>query len=409
MKKKIIVVGAGPAGTMAAIQASNLGHKVTIFESMPKIARKLGISGKGRGNLTNSCEYKRFLTRFNNKGRFLKSTFKTFFNKELIVFFERIGVKTMEERGGRVFVASGRATDAVAALHKCLVQKNVDIRFNAPVKELIIENKHCVGVVSNGRRYKSDAVILATGGKSYPKTGSTGDGYFITENVGHSIAPLSPGLVPLICKEDLSTVKTVRLRNVKAALWVDGKKVGEKLGEVNFLDGELCGPAVIFLSKVAAIAMKKGKSCMVTLDLKPGLTHEQLNLRLLRDIKKKNLETLYSLMRGFLPKDFCNYFLNRIDLNSRDMISQLSKPNRMKIRRLLKELSFEISGHGGWDKAIVTSGGVKTTEVCPLTMRSKLIRNLYICGELLDIDACTGGYNLQAAFSTGYMAANNLH
>lgn len=406
-KKNIIIVGAGPAGLMAAITAGRKGHHVQVFEAMPKPARKLGISGKGRGNLTNTCNYKEFLKHFNNDGRFLKTAFKKFFNKELVEFFKELGVETTEERGGRVFVASGKALDAVIALHNAALALGIVLRQNYAVTSLIIASGACVGVQCGPQAHYADAVILATGGKSYPRTGSTGDGYAFAEQAGHRITPLHPSLIALKCDKDLATLKTVALRNIRAELRLDGKKAAEEFGEMNFLDGELAGPVVITLSRRAVPALAAGQACAIFVDLKPALNHEQLDARILKDMEAKKQENALSLMRGFLPRELCGYFLRELGMSGRESVQSIKKETRTKIRNLLKELVFKVVGHAGWDKAIVTAGGVDTSEVSPLNMESKLVKNLYICGELLDIDADTGGFNLQAAFSTGRLAIEN--
>lgn len=317
-KKTIIIVGAGPAGLMAALTAANNGHQVQIFEAMPKPARKLGISGKGRGNLTNTCNYKEFLKHFNNDGRFLKTAFKNFFNKELVEFFKNLGVETTEERGGRVFVASGKALDAVIALHNAVLAKGIVLRVNYPVTSLLIASGVCVGVQCGAQAHYADAVILATGGKSYPRTGSTGDGYAFAKQAGHSITPLHPSLVSLKCDKDLSALKAVALRNIRVELRLDGKKVAEEFGEMNFLDGELAGPVVITLSRRAVPALDAGQSCALFVDLKPALSHEQLDARLLKDMEAKKLEDALSLMRGFLPRELCGYFLRELGMSGRE-------------------------------------------------------------------------------------------
>ena len=406
IKKSLIVVGAGPAGLIAAITAADAGQVVTIFESMPKPARKLGISGKGRGNVTNTASYDKFLLHFNNRGRFLKTAFKKFFNKELVEFLAKEGLPTTEERGGRVFTSSGKATDIVNCLHKAVLKRGIKLMLGTPVKELLIKDGKCIGVSTGTIKYYASNVIIATGGLSYPGTGSTGDGLRFAKNCGHEIIKPLPSLCGLKPKIPLpGYLEGVAPRNINAQLFIDGKKTAEEFGEMLFQDGYLAGPVIITLSRLAVPALDKKCKCEILIDLKPALDHQKLDKRLLRDIQEKKDQRFVDIIGGLLPNGLRQYCIKSLKLNTTVKADQTTAETRKNLRIWLKELKFEIIGHAPWEQAIVTAGGVSTKDINPTTMESRKIKNLYFAGEIIDIDADTGGFNLQAAFSTGYLAA----
>lgn len=405
IRKSVIVIGAGPAGLMAAITAADAGYVVTVFESMPKPLRKLGISGKGRGNLTNTCSYDQFLMHFNNRGRFLKTAFKKFFNTDLVAFLKKEGLETNEERGGRVFTASGHATDAVNCLHKAALKRGITIKTGTPVKELLIKDGVCTGVSTGSLKFYASKIVLATGGLSYPATGSTGDGLKFAKALGHTIVKPLPSLCGLKPSETLPPyLEGVNPRNIGVQLFIDGKKAGEEFGEMLFQDGYLAGPVMITLSRIAVPALDKGSKCEVVIDLKPALDHQKLDARLLRDIAEKKDGRFIDIVGGLLPGGLRQYCIKSLRLNTTCKADQAKAEDRKKLRMWLKELKFEIVGHAPWEQAIVTAGGISTKEIDPTTMESKLVKNLFFAGEIIDIDADTGGFNLQAAFSTGYLA-----
>lgn len=409
IRKTLIVVGAGPAGLIAAITAADAGYEVTIFESMTKPARKLGISGKGRGNVTNTAPYDQFLAHFNNRGRFLKTAFKKFFNTDLVAFLAKEGLQTKEERGGRVFTASDRATDIVDCLHKAVLRRGISLKLGTPVRDLLIKDGICQGVTTGTYKFYANAVILATGGLSYPATGSTGDGLKFAKNLGHSIVKPLPSLCGLKPSEALPPyLEGVNPRNIGVQLYVDGKKVAEEFGEMLFQDGYLAGPVMITLSRLAVPALDKGQKCHVLIDLKPALDHQKLDNRLLRDIAEKKDGRFIDIVGGLLPGGLRQYCIKSLRLNTTCKADQAKAEDRKKLRMWLKELRFDVVGHASWNQAIVTAGGISTKEIDPTTMESKLIKNLYFAGEIMDIDADTGGFNLQAAFSTGYLAATAI-
>lgn len=401
----LLIIGAGPAGLMAAIKAADEGLRVTVLESMPRPARKLGISGKGRGNLTNTAGFNDFLKHFNNCGRFLKSAFKTFFNTELVAFLNSEGLQTVEERGGRVFVASGKATEAVACLHKAIEKRRVKLLTSCPATDLIVENGCCLGAVAGGKRILARATLLATGGRSYPLTGSTGAGLDLAKRYGHEIITTLPSLVALKPTTPLPAgIEGITLRNVSAELRVNGKKTAAEFGEMTFLDGCLAGPIIITLSRTAVPALHQQQSCEISVDLKPALDHAKLDRRILRDMEENHSARLEEIIGKLLPAGMRQFCLQQLNLNPGLKIAQVTAEQRRLLRNWLKELKFPINGFGPWEQAIVTSGGISTRQINPATLESKVLKNLYFAGEIIDIDADTGGYNLQAAFSTGWLA-----
>ena len=413
IKPRIIVVGGGAAGLMAAGTAAKAGARVLLLEKMKQPGRKLAITGKGRCNLTNSAEISDSIAHFGSNGRFLRQAFHRFFNHDLIEFFAANGLKTVTERGGRVFPANGKAPEVVKALRSWLNKKDATVRLSSPVEELIVEDNQIVGVVAAGEKFSAAAVILATGGASYPLTGSTGDGYRLAESVDHNIIPIRPALVPLICtpaenstskKFDLGRLAGLSLRNVAVRLLINNKKVREVFGELLFTEDGISGPAVLTLSGAAVDALKNQDEVCFSLDLKPALDEKKLEARLLRDLQSRGKESLDSLLRGMLPKEMVAFCLDINEISPQRQGHQVTAKERKRLRAWLKDCRLPISGHRPLAEAIITAGGIDTKEIDPKTMASCRIKNLFFAGELLNIQADTGGYNLQAAFSTGYLA-----
>ena len=423
LKPSIIVVGAGAAGLMAAGRAAELGARVVLLEHKNKPGRKLAITGKGRCNLTNSATLPEFLKHFHPDGRFLRQAFSLFFAGDTMDFFKYHNVPVIVERGGRVFPASGKAPDVVKAMLRWNDSVGVELCGNTTVDSLIVESgeikKVCVYRTSdhNGRvvkdkssslSLKADMVILATGGISYPATGSTGDGYRLAESVGHSIIPARPALVPLetACQRT-KRLNNLVLKNVAVKTWIDGKKRNEAFGEMVFTDFGLSGPIVLSLSNEIVNALIDGKRCSITIDLKPALDHKKLDSRLIRDFKRDNKKQFQSILKKLLPGKMIDFCLDESGIPPHKTGNCISADERKKLRLWLKELRFEISGYRPFSEAIITAGGVNLREVNPKTMKSRKINNLYFAGEMLDIQADTGGYNLQSAFSTGRLAAES--
>ncbi len=405
MIKRVIVIGGGAAGLMAAGTAAENGANVLLFEKMATPARKIRITGKGRCNLSNSAELPDFIKHFGPGGRFLRQSFGQYFTGDLVNFFETRGLPVQYERGGRIFPRGNDAPAVARLMVDWVEQRGVELITSSPVDKILIKGGMVRGVLSRGKEITAESVILATGGKSYPRTGSTGDGYRLAKELGHTVEPQLPGLVSL--KTDRLVVRGLaglNLRNVNARLFIDGKRKGQEFGELTFTTKGLGGPIIITLSGMAVEAMQQGKKVKIHLDLKPALDDAKLDARLLRDFEQRRKEEMASVLRGLLPRPLIFHCLQAAGINAEQLAGTMSSKQRRNLRIWLKDLRFDIIGHGSWEEAIVTVGGVRTKEINPNTMESRLIKNLYIVGEVLDLQADTGGFNLQAAFSTGWVA-----
>ena len=403
-----IVAGGGPAGLIAAGKAAEAGIKTLLLEKMNRPGLKLCITGKGRCNITNVAELHEFIDHFGKTGPFLRQAFSVFFTPELMSFFNNLGLKLITERGGRVFPGSSKASDVYNVLIKWVKKNGAEIRNSSKVDRLLIEDLAINGVVSNGRPIKCDAVILATGGASYPATGSTGDGYRLAEGAGHSIIPIRPHLVPLETSGDISAKMTgLNLRNINTCLIINGKRFKKYFGEVLFTDFGVTGPAILTLSGYAVDAMNNGGKAILSLDLKPALDENKLDARLLRDIASRSREPVNSFLRGLIPGKMVSVFTELAGISSDRTAGSIKAPERRRLKTLLKDFRLELTGHRPFSEAIITAGGVNTKEIYPKTMESRIIRGLYMAGEVLDLQADTGGYNLQASFSTGWVAGKS--
>lgn len=395
---------------MAAGQAAEAGAEVTLIEKMKMAGRKICISGKGRCNLTNTLELRDFINHFGRNGRFLHQPFNHFFSGELISFFTRLDLETVRERGGRIFPKSGKALEVFLVLQNWLKECGVRLVTSSPVDKLLVQNKTIVGVESKGKRYPCDAAIIATGGASYPRTGSTGDGFRLTATIGHRIIPPRPALVPLEIADgkskNISELAGLTLRNVAVSLFIGVKKSGTFLGELTFMEYGVSGPIILTMSAriVDALRAEKKETVNLVIDLKPALNEKKLDARLCRDFEKRCHEPLSSVLRGLLPQELIDLCLRESRLDQELTAGQVRAEQRKRLRYWLKNFSLTINGYRNFDEAIVTAGGVDLREVNPRTMESKIIKGLYIAGELLDLNGDTGGYNLQAAFSTGWVA-----
>ena len=405
----VIVAGAGPAGLLAAGRAAELGGKVLILEKMRHEGRKLLLTGKGRCNITNNADIGDFITHIFPKGRFLRTAFSHFFSKDIIELLERYGVETTLNRGGRYFPASNNSEDVLQALLRWVNELNVEIRCGHRVEKLIVENNVLQGLQANGQIIKTGNVILATGGKSYPATGSNGDGYELARCVGHSIEKVRPSLVPLEMEGSLAQkLQDLKLKNVKAVVWVDDKKTAEEFGEMIFTDFGLSGPIILTLSRIVVQELHKKNKVEISVDLKPALDEEKLDRRLLRDLNEHGKKKIGNIFRYLLPATMIPVFIELSEIDPEKKCHQISSKERKQIRHLLKNLRFKISRHRSFKEAIITAGGVSINEISSKTMESKLVSGLYFAGEMIDLDAKTGGYNLQIAFSTGWLAGNSI-
>lgn len=405
---EVIVVGAGPAGLLAAGHAAELGAKVLVLEKMRAPGRKLLITGKGRCNITNSAPISEFISHVFPDGRFLRSAFSKFFSEDIIELLQKNGVESTLERGGRYFPTSNKSLDILNALLKWVNELGVEIRCGQRVEKLVVENGAITGVKSNGEYFAAQKVILATGGKSYPATGSTGDGYELARQVGHTIEKPIPALVPLETKGSVAqNLQGLNLKNVKAVIWVDGKKAGEDFGEMIFTHFGLSGPIILTLSRIAVAALQNNKKVEITIDLKPALDEQKLDARLIRDLNEHGKKQIGNIFREWLPASMIPVFIELLNLDPEKECHQVTGTERKQIRNLMKNLRFEVSHNRSFKEAIITAGGIITSEITPKTMESKLVSGLYFAGEMIDLDAETGGYNLQIAYSTGWLAGNS--
>lgn len=404
----VIVVGAGPAGLLAAGSASELGARVLVLEKMRQAGRKLLITGKGRCNITNDASPEEFIKHVFPHGRFLRPAFGHFFSRDILKLLHDRGVETTLERGGRYFPASNKSSDVLAALLDWLGERKVEIRFGQRVEKLLVEGSSVKGVQAQGKEIRAGKVILAMGGKSYPATGSDGEGYALARSAGHSIVPPRPSLVPLETVGNVAArLQGLTLKNVRASAWVNHKKAGEGFGEMVFTHFGLSGPIILTLSRLIVDELHSQSNIELSLDLKPALDEQKLDARLLRDLNDSGKKKIANLFRAWLPASMIPVFIEMLGIDPEKEGHQLSSKERKKIRNLMKDFRFRISGHRSFKEAIITAGGVSTKEISSKTMESKIVSGLYFAGEMIDLDAETGGYNLQIAYSTGWLAGKS--
>lgn len=406
--RKVIVIGAGAAGMMAAYSSALCGNKVTVFERNEKAGKKLFITGKGRCNITNDSDVETILNNIITNRKFMYSAIYSFSNEDVKAFFEENGLHLKVERGNRIFPVSDKSSDVINTLKKALRNENVEIEYNILVKDLVVEDNTVKGVVlKDGRKVYADKVIMATGGMSYPVTGSDGKGFDILRKYGHTITDLSPALVPMNVKEEFAKeLQGLSLKNVDISFYrneVDKKPVYEEFGEMLFTHFGISGPIVLSGSSVAGKYLKEG-NLIARIDLKPALSKEQLDDRILREFTNGINKDIVNVMDNLLPKKLIPVMLDYCEIESHKKVNSISKEERNRMVEAFKGLKLTITSLRSFNEAIITQGGIKVKEVDPETMESKIISNLYLAGEMLDVDALTGGYNLQIAWSTGRLA-----
>jgi predicted Rossmann fold flavoprotein len=402
----VIVIGGGAAGLMAGIFAAKAGAKVLILEKMKEPLRKLKITGKGRCNITNTAPLSDFLAETEPHANFLRPAFTRFFNEDTMNFFREIGVDTVVERGGRVFPKSNSAVDTATKLYDYAKKAGVEFRCNSKVKRFIKNNDiiEAVEIVPN-QIIKGKCFILAAGGASYPATGSSGDGYPMARELGHTVTAIRPALVPIETKgETAKNLQGLSLVNVKVNVWTDGKKVDEEFGEMLFTHFGLSGPIILSLSRRHNEAIQQLKKVIFSIDLKPALDEQKLDDRLQRDLNENGKMKLLNIFKQWLPSKLIPEFLRLLSLDGEKLANKVKGEERKRIRMLLKDFRFDITALRPFSEAIITAGGISLEQVNSKTLASKLFPNLFFAGEVLDLDANTGGYNLQIAFSTGVLA-----
>ena len=410
--KNVVITGGGPAGMMAAITAARRGFKVKLVEKNEKLGKKLFITGKGRCNITNAGDSEDLFNSIVTNRKFMFSSFNGFSNYDTLGFFDDLGLHIKIERGNRVFPESDHSSDVIGALNRELKRLSVDVRLNTEVKDIIVNGGKATGVVvkCSGKEstIQADNVIVATGGNSYQSTGSTGDGYRFARKLGHSVTPIVPALVPFNVAEDWeSDLQGLSLKNVSIVV-LDGKQeIYSDFGEMLFTHFGVSGPLILSASSFAARRIKEHPLKLV-IDLKPALSQEQLDERILRDFDEEKNKAFKNSLDKLLPKKMIPVIVRLSDIDGNKKVNEITKQERQKLVSLIKGLELTITGLRGFNEAIITQGGINVREINPTTMESKLVKNLYFAGEVLDVDALTGGFNLQIAWSTGYAAADHL-
>jgi len=414
---RVLVIGGGPAGMMSAITAAENGNEVTILEKMPSFGKKLLITGKGRCNITSSLYMSEFIKNTPGNGKFLYSAFQNYTNADIIEFLKKQGLEVKEERGNRIFPVTDKSIDVLNCFKKRIDELKIKYKLETRVEKILIKNNEVLGVRTNREIIQTDKIILATGGKSYPLTGSTGDGYKIARDLGHTIIPIKPALVPLEVyeKEECKKIQGLSLRNIAIKIIdTDRKKtIYEDFGEMVFTHFGISGPTILsgsaHLAKYKDIDyLLKKRYIKITIDLKPALTEEQLDDRILRDFKEFKNKQFKNSLDKLLPQKMIPLIVELSGINPEKMVNEITKEERRHLVQLIKYFTITIKNFRPVEEAIITCGGISTKEINPKTMESKLIKGLYFAGEIIDVDAYTGGFNLQIAYSTGYTAGINV-
>lgn len=404
----VIVVGGGAAGMMAAVFAARNGQNVQLLEKNEKLGKKLFITGKGRCNITNAADIEDLFTAVTSNPKFLYSGFYSFTNQQVIDFFEELGVKTKIERGERVFPVSDHSSDVIAAFSRELKSLGVAVFLHTEVRELLCEqDKVCGVLLTNGKKMKADAVIVATGGISYPSTGSTGDGYRFAKETGHRVTELLPSLVPMEVRQWYAKeLQGLSLRNIEICITDGKKKLYEEFGEMLFTHYGVTGPVILSASSVVGKTLRK-KELTLHIDLKPALSEEQLDKRILREFDANHNKQYKNSIDSLFPAKLKPIMIELSEIEPEKKVNEITKEERQRLVHLIKDFTMTLTGLRSYNEAIITKGGVSVKEIDPGTMESKKMKGLYFAGEVLDLDAVTGGYNLQIAWSTGYLAGIN--
>lgn len=402
----VIVIGGGAAGMMSALISAKNNKKVLLIEKNEKLGKKLYITGKGRCNITNNCDPDKLLNGIVKNEKFLYSAFSLFNNKDMIELLSSNGLEVIVEQGDRVFPKSQKSSDVIKFFTNNLIRNNVDILLNTIVKKIIVANECVSGIVTeNNDSYYSNNLIVATGGKSYPLTGSTGDGYEFAKATGHRIVEPYPSLVPMILnKKSLYDLQGLALKNVEVTLYIQTKKITSRFGEILFTHDGVSGPAILNLSTI----IPEYKDIMLTIDLKPALNHEKLNNRMLRDFANSPNKDISNILKELLPSRLIKPILSLAQIREDKKVNQINSLERKSLVDTMKSMPLYVNGNKGFEEAIITGGGICIKDISASTMQSKKIKGLYFVGEVLDVHALTGGYNLQIAFSTAFLAANSI-
>lgn len=407
MRKRVAVIGGGPAGMIAAGIAGSRGKEVTLFEKNEKLGKKLFITGKGRCNITNSSDIENLIENVVVNNSFLYSAFYSFSNEDIINLLEEYGLKLKVERGNRVFPVSDKSSDVIKTIEKFLKKENVKIMLNTEIKNITKRNEIFSLELNNGLLKEFDKIIIATGGKSYSQTGSTGDGYKFAKSFNHKIIDLKPALVPCELKNSFSEeLQGLSLRNVTLSAYVKKKKVFEEFGEMIFTHYGISGPLVLTMSNYINKFVKESK-IEVSIDLKPSLDEDKLEKRIIKDFEKYSKKQFKNALADLLPNKLIPVIIKLSKIPEDKFVNQINKNERKDLVHLLKNLNFEFLKFRPLNEAIITSGGISTKEIDPSTMESKKVSGLFFAGEVIDVDALTGGYNLQIAYSTGYLCGYN--
>lgn len=406
--KKVIIIGAGAAGLLAAVTVADRGGSVILLEKMNRVGLKMGITGKGRCNITNDAPIMDFIGKTPGNGKFLFAAYRHFSNVDLLQALHEWGLETKVERGGRVFPVSDDAQEVRHLFMDLLRKKGIELHLEEGAEEIVADGGQVTGVRTKKEFYPASAVILCTGGKSYPRTGSTGDGYALAKALGHTVTAIRPALIPLVCEEEYGKeLQGLSLRNVSLSFSAGGKRKSEEFGEMLFTHFGISGPIVLTQSDKVSLWLSQNHKVTGMIDLKPALSLEILDKRILRDLEKYHLKQMGNALLDLLPHRLVPVVLSLANISEETPASELKKENRIRLGHMIKHIPLTVTATRPIEEAIVTAGGISTKEINPSTMESKRVKGLYFAGEVIDIHAFTGGYNMQAAFSTGHLAAES--